>query len=186
MKYPSKVKIQYDKTISYANRGMDLENLINLSNQYYLDTNRAIIYKKPTPIGISKVKYKPNPIIEKAYFKDHSTLDFNGIYHGKYIEFDAKETQNKTAFSLSNIKTHQINHLKKIIEHGGICFLIIKMVDEVFLLPGEELIEFIDTFERKSIPKSYLITNAHLIKYSYNPIINYLDIIDNIYIKEVL
>lgn len=185
MKYPNKTKLEYNKNISYANRGMDLENMINLTNQYYLDTDRAVIYKKPTPIGINKVKYNPTVIIEKAYFKDHSTLDYNGIYRGKYIEFDVKETKNKTSFTLSNIKTHQIIHLKKIIDHGGICFLIIKMNDTVFLLPGEELIQFIEINERKSIPNSYFVTNAHLVKYSYNPVLNYLDIIDKIY-KEVL
>lgn len=186
MEYPNKVKTKYKKNITYSNRGMDLEKDINLSNQYYLDINRAVIYKKPTPIGINKVDYGPNPKIKDAYFKEPSTLDYNGIYKGKYLEFDAKETKSKTSLSLSNIKTHQLNHLKKIIEHGGICFLLIKINEQIYLLPGEKLIEFLNNNERKSIPISYLITDGYLIKYSYNPIINYLNIIEDIYMKEVL
>ncbi len=182
MKYPDKKKVSYSKSISYANRGMDLERLIDSSNQYYLDINRAVIYKKPTPIGINKMKYNPSPVIESAFFKEHSTLDYNGIYRAKYIEFDAKESKSKTALPLSNIKLHQIEHLKKIIEHGGIGFLIVKLADDVYLLPGEKLIEFINENERKSIPISYFLSNGYLIKYTYNPIINYLDIIDDIYL----
>ena len=43
---------------SHANRGMVLEDLINETNEYYLKKDIALIYKKPTPIGISKVKYE--------------------------------------------------------------------------------------------------------------------------------
>ena len=181
MKYPNKTKTIYSKSISYANRGMDLERLLDLSNQYYLDTNRAVIYKKPTPIGINKMKYSPSPVIENAFFKEHSTLDYNGIYKAKYIEFDAKETKSKTAFPLSNIKIHQIEHLKKIIEHGGICFLIIMMANEIYLLPWEKFIKFINENERKSIPINYFLNNGYLLKYTYNPVLNYLEIIDRIY-----
>ena len=185
MKYPNKVKEQYRKNITHSNRGMDLEKDINLSNLFYLDSNTAVIYKKPTPIGINKVKYSPNPVICSAYFKEASTLDYNGIYRGKYIEFDVKETKSKTSFPLSNIKTHQITHLKKIIHHQGICFLIIKINEELYFLPGEQLINFIEHEERQSIPISYLKSNGHLIKYGYNPIINYIKVIDEIYLKEV-
>ena len=36
---------------------MNLEELLNQSNEYYLLEDKAIIYKKPTPITISEVKY---------------------------------------------------------------------------------------------------------------------------------
>ena len=36
---------------------MDLESLVNESNEYYLEEDIAIVYKKPTPITISEVKY---------------------------------------------------------------------------------------------------------------------------------
>ena len=89
--YPG-LKKEYAKIKqSYANRGMDLENLLNETNQYYLEKDIAVIYKKPTPIGINKVRYENNKqIIKEAYFKTQSTLDYNGIYKGYYVDFDAK------------------------------------------------------------------------------------------------
>ena len=79
---------------------MNLENDINESNAYYLEKDIAIIHKKPTPIGV--VKQVANKITE-AYFKSPSTTDYNGLYAGKYIDFEAKETKNKTSFPLNNI-----------------------------------------------------------------------------------
>ena len=129
MKYPNNLNKKYKKEINYKNRGMDLEYLINEACKYYLDKNMAIIYKKPTPIGVVDVDYKNGAVINKAYFKEPSTLDYNGLYRGKYIEFDAKECHNKTSFPISNIHEHQIVHIKNIIAHGGIAFLIISMND---------------------------------------------------------
>src|SRR5574344_2335571 len=111
--------------ISYANRGMDLEDEINATNHYYLDIDKAVVYKKPTPITISKVNYKENRINE-GYFRTPSTTDYNGLYKGYYIDFEAKETVNKTSFPLQNIHPHQIEHLKRVVKHGGIGFLIIR------------------------------------------------------------
>ena len=81
------------KNLSYKNRGMFLENIINETNNYYLEKDRAIIYKKPTPIKVLNVEYrtKKTTMINKAVFSHTSTLDYNGIYKGHYIEFDAKE-----------------------------------------------------------------------------------------------
>ena len=53
MLYPNKIKKNTLKQVTYSNRGMDLENLINETNEYYLEKDQALIYKKPTPIGIS-------------------------------------------------------------------------------------------------------------------------------------
>ena len=105
MNYPNKIKKNNNKFITYANRGMTLEELINKTNDYYIETDQAIIYKKPTPIGIVKSDYKN---ITKAYFKAPSTLDYNGVYKGYYIEFDAKETNSSTSFPISNIHEHQL------------------------------------------------------------------------------
>ena len=41
----------------FANRGMNLEEDINITNEYYLEKNIAVIHKKPTPIKINKVNY---------------------------------------------------------------------------------------------------------------------------------
>ena len=146
-------KINFNST--FANRGMGLENDINETNKYYNKYNIALIYKKPTPIRISKVDYK-NMKITDGFFEAPSTLDYNGIYKGKYIEFDAKETKNKTSFPISNIHRHQIDYVRKLLEHQGIVFLIIRFssLNKDYLLRGEDLISFLNLEDRKSIPSS--------------------------------
>lgn len=185
MFYPGNVKKEYNKPINYANRGMDLENLLNQSNEYYLETNRAIIYKKPTPITISEVKYgNKERVITKAYFRTPSTLDYNGIYRGLYIDYDAKETKNKTSFPLANLHEHQLLHMKRVIEHGGISFLIIYMNNNFYYLDGKDIIAFTEDNSRKSIPLAYIEEKGYIIEQKIKPRLNYLDIIDQIYFKE--
>ena len=51
-------------------------------------------------------------MINEAYFRTPSTTDYNGVYNGYYIDFEAKETKNKTSFPLNNIHAHQVEHMK--------------------------------------------------------------------------
>lgn len=170
---------------SYKNRGMWLENIINESNSYYEYKDIALIYKKPTPIKILKVSYDitKNASIDKAVFSSISTLDYNGIYKGKYIEFDAKESKNTTSFPLANIKSHQLEYIRNVLRHGGIVFLIIFINNKFILLKGESLIEYIDTNDRKSIPIDVLNKIGYEIKEKFNPRLDYLEIINKIYFE---
>ncbi len=160
---------------------MTLENDINQTNEYYKLHDIGIIYKKPTPIRVVQVEYPKNKIKE-AYFNEPSTLDYTGIYQGKYLEFDAKETLSKTSFPLSNIHAHQLEHIKKVIHHGGIAYLIVRFsnLNQTFLLLGNDLISFINTEERKSIPLEYFKKKGYLIEIKYAPRLDYIKIIDNI------
>ncbi len=185
MKYPGGIVIKKTtNNIEHANRGMSLENDINLSNEFYVDKNIAYIYKKPTPIQIVKVDYpsRNKAIIKEAYFKEPSTTDYNGLYKGKYIDFEAKETRSKTSFTLSNIHEHQIKHLKNISRHNGIAFLIVRFttLNKTFLLKAEDLLSYMDNNERKSIPLEYFEEKGYLLKDGYNPRIDYLKVIDSI------
>lgn len=167
---------------NYANRGIGLESDINLSNEYYKISDIAYIYKKPTPIKLVNVDYKQGKIKE-AYFETPSTTDYNGIYKGRYIDFEAKETTSKTSFSLSNIHEHQIKHLIDVKNHGAISFLIVRftLLNETYFLSTEKLEEFIKNNERKSIPIDFFKTYGKIIKIKYSPRIDYLDVINNIY-----
>lgn len=178
--------IKYKKNIGYANRGMFLEHIINNANTYYLSKDIAVIYKKPTPIKVLNVAYRSSKttLIDKAVFSETSTLDYNGIYKGKYIEFDAKECKNSTSFPLSNIKPHQIEHIKNVMRHNGIVFLIIFMNNKFYLLKGDSLISFIDNNVRKSIPYEYIEEKGYIIKEGYMPRIDYIKAIDEAYLKE--
>ena len=183
MKHPMGIHKQKQIQTTYGNRGMDLEEEINLSNQYYLDSNIAVIYKKPTPITITKVYYpsRMEAVIKEAYFKTPSTTDYNGIYKGKYIDFEAKETKNSTAFPLRNLHMHQIKHLENIVNHGGIGFLIVRFSkqNETFYLSYDKLKFFLEHEKRKSIPIEYFKQNGHQIKDTYQPRIDYLKIVDS-------
>lgn len=184
--YPGGIKKQQQtKEITYSNRGMTLEKDLNLTNEYYREIDYAYIYKKPTPIKITKVDYpsRKKAVIKEAFFEMPSTTDYNGIYKGNYIDFEAKETISKSAFPLSNIHKHQIEHIKHIVSHHGICFLIVRFttLNQTFLLRGEDFLTFLKQFTRKSIPLSFFQEKGFLIKEKLKPRIDYLKIIEEIY-----
>lgn len=176
MNYPNNIKKVNKIFTNYKNRGLFLEGIINETNEYYISIKKAYIYKKPTPIGITKVLGSK----VEGYFKEPSTLDYNGLYKGHYIEFEAKESASKTSFPLSNIKNHQLEHIKNIYNNNGIIFLIIFMNENYYLLQGKSLLNFIKESNRKSIPFKYLEDNGYLLKYNYLKGLNYLDIIDTL------
>jgi recombination protein U len=171
-----------------ANKGMGLEDMINKSNEYYLTNNIAVIHKKPIPIQIVHVKYpaRNKAMIDEAYYKTPSTTDYNGVYMSKYIDFDAKECNSLTSFPLKNVHTHQTNHLNNIIKHGGIGFLIIyfNKYSKCYILTMDQFNKFLSESlngGRQSIPYSFFEENCKLVKEGYNPRLDYLDAISDIY-----
>lgn len=184
MNYPNGIKKTNQHTINYSRRGMNLEDDINQSNQHYRQKGMAYIYKKPTPIKITKVDFNnnKNKVIKEAFFMEPSTTDYNGIYQGYYIDFEAKETKNKTSFPLANIHPHQIEHLKHIIEQKGIAFLIVRFttLNKTFVLEGDMFFKYLEQAKTKSIPLKYFISNGWLIEEKLNPRLDYLKIIDTI------
>lgn len=173
---------------SFSNRGMTLEEDINLTNQHYLEQDLAIIHKKPTPVQIVKVNYpkRSAAVITEAYFKQASTTDYNGVYKQRYVDYEAKETKNKTSFPLANFHEHQIQHMKSTLEHGGICFILIRFTvyNETYLIKIETLLDYWhDQFEggRKSIPYQNIKENGYLIPFKYTKRVDYLPIIDQLY-----
>lgn len=173
------ITLRNSKITFYGNRGMTLEEDINLTNEYYKEENIALIYKKPIPIKVLKIN-STKTRIQDGFYEKKSTLDYSGIYKEKYIEFDAKETNSKTSFPLSNIHEHQIEHIKNILLYKGITFLIIRfnLLNKTYLLKGETLIEFINKENRKSIPITFFEKNCQTIELKYRPRLDYLKIID--------
>ena len=196
MKYPNgkpykkseevnKAEKGHRSLLSAANRGMSLEEDINLSNDFYRETGCALINKRPTPINIVKVDYSHGARITDAYFEKQSTTDYNGVYKGRYIDFEAKNTKSTTSFPLSNISEHQIVHLKNVIKHGGIAFFVIsfQIQNEIYLLDAKFVIEFYEHGKRKSIPYEVFKENGLLIKQDYSPRLHYLDAVDQLYFE---
>ena len=159
--YPTKInpsisiKTDNTKSVSHVGRGMSLEKDINDTNEYYLETNRACIHKKPTAIQVVKVDYpnRAHAKISEAYYKVPSTTDYNGVYRGKAIDFEAKQTKNKGGFPFQLIHPHQIEHMKKVIYHGGISFVILRFTsyEETYLIDGQVMIDAYESVKLKSL-----------------------------------
>ena len=182
--YPNQKKTFTRQKQSQSRRGMKLEQILNETNEYYLTHDVALIYKKPIPIQIVRVDYpsRSGAVIKEAYYKVPSTTDYNGIYRGYYIDFEAKETQNKSSFPLKNIHDHQIEHLLRVEEHGGIAFVLIyvKVWDAIYLVPASALKTFHNRSKngRKSITFDELKTVGYLVPEEFAPRVPYLKIID--------
>lgn len=190
IKYPNQKKQTINTQSNYTmNRGMSLESDLNYSNEYYRAIDKALIYKKPTPIQVVHVDYpmRNKARISEAYYKTPSTTDYNGIYKGKAIDFEAKETRLKTLFPFTSIHPHQIEHLRKVLYHGGIGFLILRFTihNETYLIDADYLIKAYDTKEKKSLLYQEVKQNGHLIKEGFNPRLDYLEIVEKLYFKEV-
>lgn len=177
--------------IKYGGRGMTLEKEIELSNDYYLSIGKAVIHKKPTPVQIVNVSYpkRSKAVIKEAYFRTPSTTDYNGIYNGHYIDFEAKETRSTTSFPLQNIHEHQVAHMKSCYEQNGIVFLLIrfKTLDEVYMLPYRSFEGFWQRHLnniRKSITVEEIRKNGYHIPYQYQPRLNYLNAVDKLILDE--
>ena len=181
--YP--IKKTANNFVQSAKRGMNLEADLNLTNEYYLSTNVAVIHKKPTPIKVVHVSYPSRQAAEitKAFYTTPSTTDYNGIYNGYYIDFEAKETSNKTSFPLQNIHPHQVEHLLHVREHGGIGFVIIAFtsLQSIFVLMIDDLQPLYQRHisgGRKSISLAELQDVAYVVEYGLAPRLHYLAVID--------
>lgn len=169
---------------------MTLEEDLNETNTYYLERKIAVIHKKPTPVQIVKVDYpsRSAAVIKEAYFKQASTTDYNGVYRGKYIDFEAKETKNSTSFPLQNFHQHQIDHMEQVLSQNGICFVILRfsISEEIYFLDASYLLDFWNrqvNGGRKSVTKKEIQDVGVLIPIGYQPRIHYIAVIDHLYFK---
>lgn len=120
-------------------RGSTLEELINRTNEKYLENGLALIQKIPTPITPIKID-KEKRHITLAYFEQKSTVDYIGIVQGIPICFDAKECATDT-FALQNIHEHQVQFMENFEKQGGIAFFLIYYTGKsiFYYLPFEML-----------------------------------------------
>ncbi|WP_341302394.1 Holliday junction resolvase RecU [Lysinibacillus sp. FSL H8-0500] len=176
-----------NKDLSFSNRGKTLEDEINEANDYYIKRRLAIIHKKPVPVQIVKVEYpsRSAAVIREAYFRTPSTTDYNGVWNGHYIDFDAKETASKTSFPLKNIHEHQMTHMQQVTEQHGVAFIIVRFSahERYFIVPYEVLQKAWQAMEngnRKSIPLSTIEQETYEIPTNYYPRIDYLPIIQQL------
>lgn len=188
IKYPNpSLNTQSKQLNPRKSQGMLFEHTLNLANEYYLNKGIALIYKKPTPVQIVRVDYpsRNKARIVEAYYQTPSTTDYNGIYKGRYIDYEAKETNNLT-FSFKHIFEHQINHLRKVKEHGGIAFIIIlfKKVQEAYILDILDFYKLLVLAKEggsQSISLTQFREYGRLAPLGYTPAIDYLKSVDELY-----
>ncbi len=123
-------------------RGSLLEDMINMTNQKYLENNLAVIQKIPTPITPVKIS-KETRQITLAYFEKKSTVDYMGVVQGIPVCFDAKEC-NKDTFPMMNVHNHQMHFMEKFEKQNGISFFILYFsnIDKIYYMPYAEMKKF--------------------------------------------
>lgn len=173
------------KVANAANRGMGFEKDINDTNAYYLEKGLALVYKRPTPINVVKVDYSHGAKITQAYFECQSTTDYNGVYKGHYLDFEAKTTRSKTSFPLNNIAPQQVAHLRNVHKHGGIAFFIVNWYakNETYVLDAGYVCDFYEQKPRKSIPYEECKQHGYLVKEGFRPRYDYLPLVDKYFLK---
>lgn len=134
-------------------RGSTLEDLINRTNEKYLENGLALIQKIPTPITPINID-KATRHITLAYFDQQSTVDYIGVVQGIPVCFDAKECA-IDRFPLQNIHEHQVAFMEQFEKQGGVSFFLIYFShrDEFYYLPFEMFLLFwnrMNNGERKS------------------------------------
>jgi recombination protein U len=146
-------------------RGQALEELINRSNDKYLELGLALIQKIPTPITPINID-KETRHITLAYFDQKSTVDYIGAVQGIPVCFDAKECAVDT-FALENIHPHQVKFMENFENQDGIAFFLIFFTgrNEFYYLTYRKLKEFWDraqsggrkSFRRDELDDGYVI-----------------------------
>ena len=160
-------------------RGSTLEELINRTNEQYLEKGLALIQKIPTPITPIRID-KEHRHITLAYFDQKSTVDYIGAVQGLPVCFDAKECAVKT-FPLQNVHEHQIRFMKEFEEQGGIAFIILHFtaLDELYYVPFRDLETFWKRMQdggRKSFTYDE-VDKSYQIRASRDILVHYLETI---------
>lgn len=168
-------------------RGAAFETLLDYTNQIYANKGRAIINKRPTPMKIiSKTKMGQNICV----FDKKSTVDYDGIYAGRSIQFEAKTTQEKR-FDLSMITESQIEFLQKAEQHGAVAFLLVEIrpLRNVYLVPNQMLQGYVKRAQkggRRSIPLDELEVYARIVESGNGLPLDYLSVVDELIESEAM
>lgn len=160
-------------------RGSFLEEMINKTNDIYLENELALIQKIPTPITPIDIDSNTKQIT-LAYFEKKSTVDYIGAVQGIPVCFDAKECKTDT-FPLHNIHEHQVEFMDSFAKQDGIAFIIIYFVNReiYYYLTFDEIKKYYDRMKaggRKSIAFDELL-EPQFFERKGNLLVPYLDMI---------
>lgn len=156
-------------------RGSTLEELINMTNERYRESNLALMQKIPTPITPVKID-KNTRHITLAYFEKDSTVDYIGVVQGIPVCFDAKECASDN-FPIRNIHEHQLKFMEEFERQQGIAFILLyySHLDEAYYVPYGDIVQFyeraenggIKHFKFQEIDKTYRIERKNGVPLHY-------------------
>ncbi|VXC70492.1 Holliday junction resolvase RecU [Bacillus mycoides] len=164
-----------------GNRGMAFEKLINLSNEMYQREGVALINKRATPVKVLK---SAGGRVLNGFYEAKSTVDYDGVYKGRAVAFEAKSTQSLTRFDLSNIAQHQLDYLEKAEKMGAVCFFLIEFSKDqtVFLVPVSVIQSYVRMSHqpngKKSISRADFDIYGYLVEHTERAPVDYLQYID--------
>ena len=173
--------------MSYANRGMAFEQLLDYTNMLYEQKGIAIINKRPTPIKVTSTR---NGRIQ-GFFEKPSTVDYDGTFKGRSIVFEAKSVgQNR--FPLKNLHDHQAEYLLKCHRLGAISFLLVEFTKQrtIYLMPAATLEYFWNRKQKggkgtQSIPIDEFDIHAYEVSKGRVPI-DYLEVVRKVWKIDVM
>ncbi|PFD35017.1 Holliday junction resolvase RecU [Bacillus thuringiensis] len=164
-----------------GNRGMAFEMLINLANQMYQRGGVALINKRPTPVKV--IKSRGSQVIN-GFYEAKSTVDYDGVYKGRAVAFEAKSTEKDKRFDLKNIAQHQLDYLEKAEKMGAICFFLIEFSKDnsVFAVPLSVIQSYVRMSHqpkgKKSIPRADFDIYGYLVEQTERAPVDYLQYVD--------
>lgn len=162
-------------------RGQAFEYTLDYTNKLYKNKGVALINKRPTPVKVIKSR---GTRVLTGFFEAKSTVDYDGVYNGKAIYFEAKTTK-LPRFPLDMLHDHQAKYLDQVEKQGAISFLIVEMrrLQDVFLVPNNMLQKYIKNARaggKKSISIDDLEVYAHLIESKNGVPLDYLSVVDDL------
>lgn len=113
--------------VTHANRGMNLETLVECANIAYRADGRAYVSKVEVGwkvFGFDRLR----KTVKQAFPVKSSTVDWTGVLRGgRFIAFETKETNNRRSFSISvdAVPQHQVDYLLEVERLGAIAFFLI-------------------------------------------------------------
>lgn len=166
-----------------GDHGAAFENLINWSNDMYRNNKIALIEKRATPVVVTKKSRDGR--IKEGYYEKKSTVDYDGIYKGRFVAFEAKATINDKRFDLKNIKPHQYEWLLQAEQMGAICFILLEFSKEhsIFLVPFALIKEYMEAAKNggpKSIKREVFDERAFLVTPTNHALVDYLQYVEKL------
>ncbi|AAP56492.2 Holliday junction resolvase recU (Recombination protein U-like protein) [Mycoplasmoides gallisepticum str. R(low)] len=152
----------------HQNRGMFLETLINNTIKHNELAHKGLIFKRHLPINVYNFANRR----VTGWLKEKTQTDYYGLYKGYFFDFDAKQSS-KINYSLKNIKQHQLDHLRKIHEQGGIAFILLLIVpkEEFYMIPIKKIDSWLKNQESNTLKYEWIQKSSFKLELFYPGVI---------------